>query len=266
MAKSIMALLIISLITISAWLGIKYLFKKDNFPIKRIVMLNKLQEQDNQQLQKLISESIDGGFFSLNIENLRQKIETLAWIETVSVRKKWPHTLQLQIQEKKVAGRWIASASNRKTINKLIEEKWDKKSLISDKGIVFRATLTTVQNKKYNNLEIYSSPDDLSVSSLTKCRHFAKMMSEVKLKIKRCFQDQRRSWFVELENDLKLFLGRDNNKNEINNVKNKISLRVATFIMAYKKILQKYEKRIDRIDMRYTNGFAIKWKAVAIHG
>jgi len=117
MTKTISILSLVALITALSWLGINYLFKKNSFPIKRIVMVNKLYEQDNNELQTMISKSIDGGFFSLDIEKLRQKIETLAWVDTVSVRKKWPSTLQLDIKEKQVAARWITSDNEKRTIN-----------------------------------------------------------------------------------------------------------------------------------------------------
>jgi cell division protein FtsQ len=266
MRKNISMLFILSLLMISIGTGVYYLYKENSFPVKQIVMLHTLHEQNSEELQKLISKAIDGGFFSLNIEKLRHKLETLAWIDTVSVRKKWPHTLQLDIQEKKVAARWITIDVNKRTINKLKKVKWDKQSLISNKGIVFSTPLTEIQYKKYNKFEIYSSPFDLSVSGLKKCRHISKIMKEVKLNIRYCFQDLRRSWVVKLENGFELFLGRVNNKKLSNLNDDKILQRVKTFIMAYKKILKKHEKNIDRIDMRYTNGFAIKWKLAQAHG
>lgn len=266
MTKSLLTLFVMSLIITSIGLGINYLFKKNSFPVKQIVMLNKLYEQNSQELQKIISETINGGFFSLNIKMLRQKLETLAWVDTVSIRKKWPHTIQIELQEKQVAARWIVSGISKRTINQLKNEKWDKQSLISDKGIVFHTPLTGAQYQKYKYLEIYSSPNELSILGLKKCRQISKMMNEVKLNLKHCFQDQRRSWFVALENGFELFLGRVNNENLINTKNDKILQRVATFVMAYKKILKRYEKNIDRIDMRYTNGFAIKWKLARTHG
>jgi len=213
----------------------------------------------------MISKSIDGGFFSLDIEKLRQKIETLAWVDTVSVRKKWPSTLQLDIKEKQVAASWITSDNEKRTIYKLKKFSWDKKSLLSDKGIVFKSNLSEIQYQKYNKLVVYSSPGDLSVYGLKKCHQISNLIKKANLKLKNCFQDQRRSWFIEMENGFEVFLGRINN-NLVNRKKDKIIQRVDTFLLAYKKILKKYEKNIKRIDMRYTNGFAVKWKSTEAQG
>ncbi len=251
MNKSLTALFFIGLIIISTCLGIKYLFKKDSFPVKQIVMVNKLHEQDIQKLQDLVTEVIDGGFFSLDIEKLRQTIETLAWIDTVSIRKKWPHTLQLDIQEKQVAGRWIVSDASRRTIKKIKQESWNKQSLISNKGVVFKTPLTKKQHKKYNSLAIYSSPHEMSLKGLQKCQNISQILKTVNLTIRSCFQDLRRSWYLKLNNGFEVFLGRL-----------KILQRSKIFVMAYQQILNKYEENIEKIDLRYTNGFAIKWKII----
>ncbi|MFK5985021.1 MAG: FtsQ-type POTRA domain-containing protein [Pseudomonadota bacterium] len=271
MKKTIVAVFFVSLVLLSSGFGINFLFQKDTLQVKRIVMLNKLQEQDVEQLQQLASAGMNGGFFSLDIDKFRERIETLAWIETVSVRKKWPDTLQLDIHEKQVAARWIISDKKNRTINKLLQVDWNKQSLLSKKGMMFNTVLTQRQYDKYNKLAIYSSPDELASSGLEKCQQISKLLEVVKLEIKQCFQDQRRSWYVHLDNGFNLYLGRVANKEtnnkylEKNNLKekskDKILQRITTFVMAYQKILRKHEKNIDRIDMRYTNGFSIKWKA-----
>ncbi|MFK5893886.1 MAG: FtsQ-type POTRA domain-containing protein [Pseudomonadota bacterium] len=251
MSKSITALLFISLVIVSSWLGVNYLFEKGSFPVKQIAMVNKLHEQDVDKLQELITDEIDGGFFSLDIEKLRKNLEKLAWIDTVSLRKKWPDTLQLDIHEKQVAARWIASNTKKRTIKKLKQVNWDKQSLISDKGVLFKTALTQQQYKKINKLAIYSTPDELSMNGLQKCQNITQIIKTVNLHVMHCFQDQRRSWFLKLNNGFDVFLGQQ-----------QILQRTEIFIAAYQQILNIYEKNIEKIDLRYTNGFAIKWKVL----
>jgi len=257
--KTITAIIFILVASSSTWLGTRYLFKSDTLPINRIVMLKKLHEQDPMQLQQLANKNMNGGFFSLELESFRKKIEVLPWVDTVSVRKKWPETLQLDIREKKVAARWINSNNdNNRTIKKLMKTKWNDKSLLSDKGKIFNPMLTAVQYKQYGQISLFSSPDNLSKDNLEKCINFSTLLDEVKLKITKCFQDQRRSWFVQLNNGFKLYLGRTTMDNEIDTVNKRMNI----FISAYQQVLRKYEKNIKHIDLRYTNGFAIKWKAI----
>ena len=255
MNKGISAIVFISTVAVLLWLGINYLFDKESFPVKRIEMVNKLVEQDDRKLQELVGEVINGGFFSLDIELLRQKIETLAWIDTVSLRKKWPDTLLLDIHEKQVAARWIVSDRTRRTIRQLKQENWNKESLISDKGVIFKTPLTREQYEKYNDFAIYSTPDELSISGLKKCRNISKIMKTVNLYVRHCFQDRRRSWFLKLTNGFEVYLGR-----------NKILQRSEILAAAYRQMLNNYEKNIEKIDLRYTNGFAIKWKKSEAQG
>ncbi len=279
MIKTVLAISFVGLITGLTWLGVDYLFQKNTLQIKEIVMLNKPLKQDISELEVLANATMDGGFFSLDIEHFRETIETLPWVETVSVRKKWPNTLQLNIKERKVAARWINTNKNNRTIKKLREREWDEQSLLSNKGVVFKTGLTKKQYSEYKGLAIYSSPDELSSQGLEKCLKITQLLKQVKLNIRQCFQDQRRSWYVSLTNGFNLFLGSAvnsamnstvsselMNKDVINTLtesktEDKILQKVKVFVKAYKQILKKYDENIERIDMRYTNGFAIKWKA-----
>jgi cell division protein FtsQ len=256
--KRILSLVFISLVIGLSAYGVNHLYKKDSFPIAQIMMVNKLNEQDANQLQHIISSEMNGGFFSLNIELLREEIETLAWIDIVSVRKKWPESVYVDIKEKQVSARWLMSDNSRFTINKLKQQSWNNKNLISDKAIVFSTTLTQEQFEKYKQLALLSVPDHSLKEGLEKCQKIDEKVKHSDLKVLRCFQDQRLSWFVELDNGFQLYLGQQ--KNRENKEVDNIIKRTELFISAYEEIFKKYEQDIERIDMRYTNGFAIKWK------
>jgi cell division protein FtsQ len=61
--------------------------------------------------------------------------------------------------------------------------------------------------------------------------------------------DQRRAWTVLFTNEMTLLLGSAESKK-----------RLQRFIDVYQTELADYQDRIEKVDMRYTNGLAVVWK------
>jgi cell division protein FtsQ len=275
MAKNKMIVFILLLLISLLLFGIYvYLVEQDNFPITKVVLINKLHEQSFEELHQTAAQSITGGFFKLDMDTFRQKIEQLPWVESVSVRKKWPDALHLGIAEKIPAARWLEVTNRNKTIKKMIADKWDHESLISSHGSVFKTPLSDQQKHRHGSLALYAAAAELSENVLQVCAMLTQILAPTRLQPKKCFQDQRRSWYVKLSNGFELYLGRDINK-DINiyrqdyseeYLENKLLERMQTFVNAYQRILKKHEKYIQKIDLRYTNGFAVRWKPAAVEG
>jgi cell division protein FtsQ len=62
-------------------------------------------------------------------------------------------------------------------------------------------------------------------------------------------QDERRAWHLLLGNGIPVDVGRGN-----------LDARVARLSRVYPKVLAPRAVHIRRIDLRYTNGFAVAWK------
>ena len=60
--------------------------------------------------------------------------------------------------------------------------------------------------------------------------------------------NERRAWSLRLANGLQLGLGR-----------NDIHLRLLRFVRVYAEVLKPRLEAIDSVDLRYTNGFAVRW-------
>jgi cell division protein FtsQ len=61
-------------------------------------------------------------------------------------------------------------------------------------------------------------------------------------------EDTRGSWVLKLANGIKVKVGRQEHER-----------RLRRFIVGYSNQLVGQVKKIDTVDLRYTNGFAVKW-------
>jgi len=228
-----------------------WLAKPETLPIAKIVLMTKLNEQDAVHLQNVASQAVDGGFFSLNLKRFRKKIESLPWVESVSIRKKWPDTIQLTINERIAIARWATIDNEFKPPeeNKL----WNNKQLISNKGVVFEASLSARQLKNYLSYDLYMGPDGLAKKVLKNCLLIAKRLKQASLQLDVCGLDRRRAWSVKLKDGFKLRLGREK-------IEGITVQRIDDFVKVYNNTLNNYLMRIAHVDMRYTNGFTVGWK------
>ena len=246
---------VLALIALLALAGVDWLAKPETLPIKRIELLNQLQQIEPGHLQNVASKAIIGGFFSLDLEKFRGQIESLAWVESVSIRKKWPDTIQLSIHERTAVARWFGIDGINKAVSEYNqwEEKWDKKKLLSDKGVIFDAPLNAQQLVHFSTFDLYVGPDSLALKVLGKCQEITARLVQAKLRLNVCGLNQRRAWNVEIKDAFSLRLGRGG-------LNDMTAQRTEDFVKEFNTTLYNYVPRIAHVDMRYTNGFTVGWK------
>jgi cell division protein FtsQ len=118
--RLILFLCLISL-CLSAWFLVDWLYKPGNFKIKKIELIKQLKNQESNELQKVAAHAINGGFFSLDVDQFRVALLTnLPWVKSVAVRKIWPDKLLIAIVEYQPFVRWqlVKKTISRKRINK----------------------------------------------------------------------------------------------------------------------------------------------------
>ena len=74
--------------------------------IANIIIQGDLYQVGLKSVQEQVSRSINGHLFSLDVERVREALEFLPWVYRVSVRKRWPDSLVVYIQEQKAVAHW----------------------------------------------------------------------------------------------------------------------------------------------------------------
>ncbi|MFA9421053.1 MAG: cell division protein FtsQ/DivIB [Gammaproteobacteria bacterium] len=211
--------------------GAGYLsYQETLLPIKTIQLAGSFQNIDEDKVASSLQQFIGEGFFSLDINRVQKTLGDKPWVEAVSIRRIWPDRLRIIIVENKPVARW------------------DSDHLISDKAVVFRA-----QTKDFAQLpEVYSASD--SASQILRLYYeletrFGTMNEAVAVLRK----DSRGALDIELENGLKVKLGRDD-----------IERKIARFVAIYPQHIYPRRDQIQQLDLRYSNGFAVAWKIEAL--
>lgn len=196
-------------------------------PIENVHIEGEFNYLSHEQLKQRAVPYVSGGFFTVNLQRLRNRLITLPWVEDVSIRRQWPDSLQLRVIEKQPVAYWGGD------------------QLLSSRAVLFKPEIldTSMSIPKLNGPQ---GQHEVMLKELGRLQFW---LADSGLRISELEQDERRSWNITMESGLQLRLGRTMRHE-----------RVQRFASAYQKQLMKQVKQIRHVDMRYTNGFAVAWK------
>jgi len=208
------------------------LYQPDTLRFRTIQVFGDLQWMQKDKLDQLILGAMDGGFFSLDVKMLKQILEQQAWIRSVSVRRVWPDVLQVVVNEQKPVA------------------VWNSEQLINVDSEIFHPMAEGVPA---NMVRVVGPAGSHSVLM----RHYLalqEMLIEQGLHISQIQINDRRAMDITLNNGMRLLMGRVRDELES-------GAELSRFIQAYRLALAPNVDRISVVDLRYTNGLAVRWKS-----
>jgi len=192
------------------------------FPVRQIRVEGSLSHVSKQQLQYIVKNELKGTFFTLDLNRTRQAFEKLPWVRQVSLRRRWPDRLDVNIEEH------VALA------------RWGTVGLLNTLGERFDAASNDV-------LPVLEGPDGSEVDVAKGYMSFKELLAPIDSKPSRVSLSARRAWQVELDKKLTVELGRDDAEQ-----------RLRKFVEAYPRTLAVLNRPFDYVDLRYPNGFAVR--------
>jgi cell division protein FtsQ len=138
----------------------------------------------------------------------------------------WPDTLQLQIVERRAAARWGDAG------------------LLSISGQLFMPDAASIPP----NLPQLNGPEELRRRVMETYIAMTAALAPIGKRVAELRVDKRRAWLLRLDSGVELRLGKDNTLD-----------RVERFVRIYPTVFAVRETELKTVDMRYSNGFAVRW-------
>ena len=201
----------------------------DNFnqSIDRVVINGEFNYLSERDVIDLIDENVQTGFLTLNLPDLNRKIVEQDWIRSSSIRRSWPATLIVNIEEEIPVARWGEQ--------QLLNNVGDYIDVINKDSVSHLPVIFSQVGDTKEIIKIYQLISEL--------------LGPVGLRIDEVESDNAGSWTLTVLSDIKIILGRDQLVEKLQ--------RLQSVWMAE---LSSQEKNINAIDLRYPNGLAVKWK------
>lgn len=93
------AYLVNSLSILLLLISLAYYATHNWFKVKRIIIEGNMKHVTPVQLTYIANNKLHGTFFTLNIEELKEQFETLPWVKKVVLKREFPHTIIVHVDE-----------------------------------------------------------------------------------------------------------------------------------------------------------------------
>ncbi len=210
-------------------------------PVSDVQVSGELNFVDKNEITALVKENITGGYFTVDLAGIRTLLLQKPWVKNVSLRRKWPASLNVFIEEQVPVA------------------YWNKNAFLSEKGDVFKPA----DIDKRLNLPELNGPQGQQHHVWQFMNVLYKETALLNYEVVHLILDERRAW--------QLIIVEQNEKEN-----NRINVRLGRFDK--EKRLQRFVRilpalstehgrasidgfatnKIKVIDMRYPNGFAVK--------
>ncbi len=220
------ALVLTAALTVLAAAGL-VLYRYLDAPLRVVAVDGDIHHLRRAEIEDLVSHYLDGGFLTLDMRALQRGLEEHPWISSVRARREWPNGLYLHLDEEAPIARWRAG------------------EFLNGHGEV----LPGVSADDFKELPELVGPENSEVEVMAAYRALAARLARDDLRIERLAQDDE-GLSLRLAGDTELLLGRVDT-----------DARLERFLALWRKGLAARRDELARVDARYGNGVAVRWRA-----
>jgi len=194
------------------------------FPIKEVKIVGALHT-NHTQLQQLVAPLVNRGFFAVDVTDIKDQLTQFPWVARSVVQRVWPNDVFIKLIEKTPVA------------------YWNQASILSAEGQLFHPPEPLTDT----SLPIFIGEEGKQAMMLAYYKKMTSLFEPLHFKISRLELTKYASWQVTFDNGIKLI---GNNKDFLT--------RLDHFVKLYPKIVADRPGEIEYIDLRYSNGLAVK--------
>ena len=205
-------------------------FASDRWPVTKLDVRAEFNHVSAEQIRAAVAPHLGEGFFAVNLADVRAAVAKLPWVEHAEARKHWPDAIELVVYEQQPFARWGAER------------------LINRHGQVF--SVAGVEGLQ--GLPELSGPDDRLDEVIQFHADCIKEFTGSGLIVTAVALSPRGGWTLTLASGASIAVGREEPRE-----------RLKRFLDAWPKLAAGRTEAPAYVDLRYANGFAVRWGGVA---
>jgi len=207
-------------------------FAVNRWPVTELTVQAEFKHVSADELRAVVLPRLGRGFFALDLDAMQKTVAALPWVESVEARKRWPNTLLLRIYERQPFARW------------------NDTQLISRQGTMFAAPNTP----DIMTLPDLHGPDARLAEVVSFFAETHKAFAGTHLDITGVALTERGSWSVTTASGATIVIGD----------RDQAGRRLRRFLDVYPQMAAGHADAFVYADLRYTNGFAVRWPQTPI--
>lgn len=222
---AVLALLVFAFYYAQFWLR-----QSVDVPVKSVAITGDFHNIDRKKIAAEIEPFTRLSYLSVDLQAIKKTLENEPWIKIASVKRQWPDQITV----------WI--------IEQQPQAQWRDDSFINAEGEVF----TPAETHHIEGLPYLFGPKGSVTEVLADWYWVNDILSAENLLAQEWKVDEKGARSARLNNGIELVLGAG-----------QMESKLLRFVTIYQQQLAAKSNEIKRIDMRYTNGLAVKWRPEA---
>ena len=194
-------------------------------PLETVRFDGELSRVAEEDLRTAVAGLLEGGLLGVDVGRIRRSVEALPWVAAASVRRVWPDMLRITVEQQQPVARWGGAA------------------LMNAEARIFRPRELPA------GLPSLAGPPGSADRVLVRYGALRRALAPLGFEVTGVTLDERRAWTVTLADGGRLRLGRED-----------IEARIDRFVRAWPRLSRAQNQRIALVDLRYPNGFALRWQ------
>lgn len=191
--------------------------------VERIAITGSAPNVDVAAVEEVVAPHMKSGFLTVDLEDIRAELDAMPWVYASTVRRRWPDTVAIHIEEQRPIARWGVQG------------------FLNHEGEFFPGDT----GGPWAGLPVLEGPDGTETTMMRQYQTLEALLSDTELQVVWLFQDGVGQINAELGNGIFLALGNDQQVE-----------RVRRFVTLYEEHLSGLP--VARVDLRYENGAAVK--------
>ena len=192
------------------------------FPLAEVRITAQPAHVRRAEIEAVVRRELHGNFFTVDLARARRGFESIPWVRKADVRRRWPGRLDVTLEEHVPLARWGADG------------------LVNSQGEVFFAQYE-------GDLPVFNGPPGAAKEMTIQYAYFCRSLEPIGQQPVEVNLSARRAWSIRLDGGLWLELGRTD-----------IEGRLARFVQNYAEAVTLLGRRMQYVDLRYANGFAVR--------
>lgn len=196
-----------------------------NPPLTRIELEGELRRLPAEEIRTVLAPYAGQGFFDFNLDRAREQVESLQWVESAAVGRRWPDTLSVRVNEETVIARW------------------GENQLITQRGRIISPAIAEIDP----SLPLLGGPPDSHFDVMRQYQRLNQILYPAGLRLSGLSASPRRSWRLQLNGGVEVVLGSEDLVN-----------RLQRYVDFYRRLPEHERLRHEVADLRYGSQFSIR--------